>query len=128
MERFTHWSAWALVALILVFAALNWSVLSAVTTINLLVAQVQAPTGVILLGLTAALAVLFFLATLYSRIGALMEARRLQQELRAAREAADRTEASRLEALQQLVTSEFRLLNERIAKLDGLVTPLVKLP
>jgi uncharacterized integral membrane protein len=128
MERFTHWSAWAIVALILVFAALNWSVLIAVTSINLLVARVQAPTGVILLGLTAALAALFFLATLYSRIGALMEARRLQQELRAAREVADRTEASRLEALQHLVMSEFRLLNERIAKLDGLVTPLVKLP
>lgn len=128
MERFTHWTAWAIVALILVFAALNWSVLTAVTTINLLVAQVQAPTGVILLGLTAALAVLFFLATLYSRIGSLMEARRLQQELRSARDVADRTEASRLEALQHLVMSEFRLLNERITKLDGQVTPLVKLP
>ncbi len=128
MERFTHWSAWAIAALILVFAALNWSVLSAVTTINLLVAQVQAPIGVILLGLAAALAVLFFLAMLYSRIGALMEARRLQQELRAAREVADRTEASRLEALQHLVKSEFRMLNERITKLNDTHTPLVKLP
>jgi uncharacterized integral membrane protein len=128
MERFTHWSAWAIVVLTLVFAAVNWSVLSAVTTINLLVAQVQAPTGVILLGLTAALAVLFFLATLYSRIGALMEARRLQQELRAAREVADRTEASRLEALQHLVMSEFRLLNERITKLNDSHTPQVLLP
>ena len=128
MERFTHWSAWAIVALILVFAALNWSVLSGVPTINLLVAKVQAPTGVILLGLTGALAVLFFLATLYSRIGALLEARRLQQELRTAREVADRTEASRLEALQHLVMSEFRLLNERITKLDDTYTPLVKLP
>lgn len=127
MERFTHWSAWVLVVMMLVFAGLNWSVLSAVTTINLLVAQVQAPTGVILLGFTAALAVLFFLATVYSRIGALMESRRLQQALRTAREAAERNEASRLESLQHLVTSEFRLLNERITQLDGLHAPLVKL-
>ncbi len=110
------------------FAALNWSVLSAVTAINLLMAQVQAPTGVILLGLAAMLAVLFFLSTLYSRIGALMQARRLHRELRAAREVADRTEALRLEALQPLVMSEFCLLNERITKLNDTHTPLVKLP
>lgn len=128
MERITHWSAWLIVALTLVFAAVNWATLSAATTINLLVAEVQAPMGVVLLGLTALLTVLFFVATLYSRIGMLMETRRLQQELRAAREVADHAEASRIEALQRVILSEFRLLNERFTKFDEHHTPLVKLP
>ena len=128
MERITHWSAWLIVALTLVFAAVNWSTLSATTTINLLVAEVQAPMGVLLLGLTALLAVLFFVATLYSRIGMLLETRRLLQELRTAREVADQAEASRIEALQRVILSEFRLLNERFTKFDEQHTPLVKLP
>lgn len=128
MERITHWSAWLIVALTLVFAAVNWSTLSATTTINLLIAEVQAPMGVVLLGLTALLTVLFFVATLYSRIGMLLETRRLQQELRAAREVADQAEASRIEALQRVILSEFRLLNERFTKFDEQHTPLVKLP
>lgn len=127
MERFTHWSAWLIVALTLVFAALNWSALSNMTDIDLLVINIQAPMGVILLGLVSVLALVFFMATLQSRVSALMESRRLQQELRAARETADQAEASRMEALQRVMLSEFRLLNERFTKLEEAHTPLVKL-
>ncbi len=128
MERFTQWSAWLIVALSLAFAALNWSALSAMTTIDLLLMEIQVPMGGLLLGLIALLSGVFLLATMYSRIGALMESRRLMQELRAARETADQAEASRMEALQRVMLSEFRLLNERISKLSDAHTQPVKLP
>lgn len=121
MERITHWLAWGVVAVIVLFAGLNWSALTAATSLNLAVMQVQAPMGVILLGLTAGFVGAFFIATLYSRIANLMETRRLHKELRAAQEAADRAEASRLEGLQRIVVTEFRMLNERISALDATV-------
>ncbi len=128
MERISHWLAWTAVAVIVAFAGLNWSALTADTSLNLLVAQVQAPMGVILLGLTAVFVALFFMATLYSRIANLMESRGLHKELRQAQDMADKAEASRLENLQHVMLTEFRMLNERIDKLEDSQTPLVKLP
>ena len=131
MERISHWLAWAAVALIVLFAGLNWTALSADTALNLAVVQVQAPMGIILLGLTALLVALFFIATLYSRISNLMETRRLHKEVRAAQDKADKAEASRLEGLQHLIVTEFRMVNERISRLEAAIGdsgPLVKLP
>ena len=132
MERISHWLAWAAVALIVLFAGLNWTALSTDTALNLAVMQVQAPMGIILLGLTALFVALFFIATLYSRISNLMETRRLHKEVRAAQDMADKAEASRLEGLQHSMLTEFRMLNERITRLEAAVTesatPLVRLP
>lgn len=128
MERITHWLAWSLIFLLVLFAGLNWSVLTALTPLDLLVAKMEAPMGLILLGLTALFVALFFIATLYSRIAYLLEARNLSKELRAAQELARNAEASRLESLQQVILSEFRLLHERINTLDKAELPLVKLP
>lgn len=129
MERISHWLAWGVVAALAAFAALNWSALTAHTSINLLVADVQAPMGVILLGLTGVFVVLFFMATLYSRIANLMETRALHKELRLAQAAADKAEASRLESLQKVMLSEFRLLNDRIGKLESArATAPIQLP
>jgi uncharacterized integral membrane protein len=132
MERISHWLAWSAVALIVLFAGLNWTALSADTALNLAVMQVQAPMGIILLGLTALFVALFFIATLYSRISNLMDSRRLHKEVRAAQDMADKAEASRLEGLQHSMLTEFRMLNERITRLEAAVTesatPLVRLP
>jgi uncharacterized integral membrane protein len=128
MERITHWLAWSLIFLLVLFAGLNWSVLTAQTPLDLLVAKMEAPMGLILLGLTALFVALFFIATLYSRIAYLLEARNLSKELRTAQELARNAEASRLESLQQVILSEFRLLHERINTLEKAELPLVKLP
>ncbi len=128
MERISHWLAWGLVFLFVLFAGLNWSALTAQTSLNLLVAQVEAPMGLILSGLTALFVAMFFIATLYSRIAHLLEGRNLNKELRTAQELAKHAEASRLESLQQVILSEFRLLHERINKLEKAELPLVKLP
>jgi uncharacterized integral membrane protein len=130
MERISHWLAWGVVGLVVAFAGLNWPALTASTSINLLVADVQAPLGVILLGLTAVFVALFLIATLYSRIANLLETRALVKELRQAQDAANKAEASRLESLQQLVRGEFRSLNERLSKLEQTLVaiPVLKQP
>ena len=119
MERISHWLAWTAVAVVVLFAGLNWTALTATTELNLVVMQITAPLGVILLGMTSVIVVLFFIATLYSRVSALMESRRLHKELKTAHELADKAEASRFEGLQQVITAEFRQLNERLARLEA---------
>lgn len=134
MERFSHWLAWGVVALIVLFAGLNWQALTALTTLDLLVMQVQAPLGIVLLGMTAVFVGLFVIATLYSRVSNLLESRRMHKEVRTAQDMADRAEASRIEGLQHLIATEFRMLNERISRIEttladgGHDTPLVRLP
>lgn len=128
MERLSHWLAWSVVAVIVVFTGLNWSALTAVTSLNVGVTQVEAPLGGVLLAFTAVFVALFLLATLYSRIASLVESRGLHKKLRLAQEVADQAEASRLESLQQLMLTEFRKLNERIDTLERRPTPWVKLP
>jgi hypothetical protein len=118
MERISHWLAWGAVAATVLFAGLNWSALLADTRINLLVADIQAPMGLILLSLTGIFVALFFIATLYSRITGLMETRRLHKELRDAKALAEKAEGSRLDGLQHALLNEFRLLHERINKME----------
>lgn len=129
MERISHWLAWIVVFVIVAFAALNWGVLTTPTSLNLLVADISAPVGIILLGLTAVFVLLFFMATLYSRISTLLESRQMHKELARVQQMADKAEASRMEGLHKLVATEFRLVNERLAKIEGaLDKPVVKLP
>ena len=129
MERISHWLAWIAVFVIVVFSGLNWSALTAPTAINLLLLDVHAPLGLILLGLTAVFVTLFFVASLYSRISNLLESRQLNKELQRVQEVANRAEASRMDTMQQMMLSEFRLLNDRLTKLESLIdVPLVKLP
>lgn len=119
MERISRWLAAGLVALIVAFCALNWAALTADSTLNFGVAQLQAPLGVILLALTAAFIVLLLVVLLHSRLTALRETRALHRDLHAAHEVAERAEASRFEGLQHLVLTEFRSLNERVAGLQA---------
>lgn len=129
MARISHWLAWSAVALIVVFSGLNWTALTTPTSLNLLVTQIDAPIGVILLSLTAVFVALFFVATLYTSISNLMESRRMLKELRRVQEVADKAEASRMENMHHMIATEFRLLNERLTHLESLVDePLVKLP
>lgn len=129
MERISHWLAWIVVFVIVAFAGLNWGVLTTPTSLNLLVADISAPVGIILLGLTAVFVLLFFMATLYSRISNLLESRQMHKELARVQQMADKAEASRMENLHKLVSTEFRLVNERLTKIESLIdVPLVKLP
>ncbi len=114
MKRVTNLLAWGVVAIIGAFAVLNWSTLTAPAPLNLVIAQVQAPLGVVMLGLAAVLAGLFLIASLGNQIGSLLETRRLLKEIQRVQELADKAEVSRIESLHRLIADEFRSLNERL--------------
>jgi predicted deacetylase len=82
------------------FAALNWSAFLAPTTLSLGVTEVQAPLGLILLGLIAFITALFLAYLVYLQTTVLMESRRHAKELQVQRELADQAEASRFTELR----------------------------
>ncbi len=82
------------------FALINWSAFTALTTLNLGVTTVQAPLGVIMLGLVAFLCVLFTVWVISLQASSLAAARRQTRELQAQRDLADRAEASRFTELR----------------------------
>jgi len=90
-----------LVALLLlgVFTLANWAVLTAPTTLSFVAFNIEGPLGVILLGVTLVLVVLFVLYALTLRTNMLMESHRLNQELQAQRKLAESAETSRFNEL-----------------------------
>ena len=102
------------VAAIAALAALNWYTLSAMTVVSFGVMTLEAPLGLIMLGLTALLAV-FFLAYVLSLQGSvLMDTRRHTKEMQAQRELADKAEASRFTDLRAHLDKEVARLSEVI--------------
>jgi uncharacterized integral membrane protein len=104
-----------LVVLILigVFAVVNWKAIIAPTTLSFLVADVQAPLGLIMLGISALLTVLFLLYLVYLHTSVLLESRRQSRELQGQRELADKAEASRFTELRNFLEMELRKLADQ---------------
>ena len=95
------------------FAALNWDAFIAPSRLSVGVASVQAPLGLIMLGLVVLLAVLFLAFVLYWQTTVLLDARRHAKDLRSNRELADRAEASRFTELHVFLATELRKLSLR---------------
>lgn len=117
MNRILNLIAWGAVAVVAALAVLNWPALTAPASLDLVVAQVRLPLGAALLGVTAALAALFLVASLQNQIGSLLETRRLLKEVKRVQDLADKAEASRIESLHEHIATEFRQLNERLASM-----------
>ena len=96
--------------LLAAFVIANWNVLATPVSVSLLVATVDAPAGIILLGSTAVLLVLLGAYTLSLHASTLLEARRYAKELREQRLLADQAEASRFTELGTAMQKEFALL------------------
>jgi len=95
------------------FSVLNWHAFITPTTLSLGVAEVQAPLGIVMLGITGFLTVFFLIFTVfflifvvYVQASAHFESRRHAQELQANRELADKAEASRFTELRGFIESE----------------------
>jgi hypothetical protein len=101
------------IGLVLVFALLNWSAFMAPTTLSLGFATVEAPLGLILLGVTGVLTLLFLIYLVYLQSSALVESRRFSRELQAQREVADHAEESRFNQLQTFLKSELERLERQ---------------
>jgi Na+-transporting methylmalonyl-CoA/oxaloacetate decarboxylase gamma subunit len=113
MNRLSNVVAWGTAAIVVALAVVNWSTLMAPAPLDLL----------LVLGLSAVLAALFFFAYLFNQIGSMLEARKLLREIQRVQDLADKAEASRIEALHQLIATEFRSVNERLSQLGVQTAP-----
>jgi uncharacterized integral membrane protein len=93
---------------IAVFAAVNWGAFTAPTTLSLVFGNVQAPLGLIMLGLAALLTALFLILLVYLQASAILEAQR---------ELAEQAENSRFTELRGFLEAE-------LPKLAGQATEL----
>ncbi|SMP55453.1 LapA family protein [Noviherbaspirillum suwonense] len=98
---------------IVLFTALNWTVFTTPSTLSLLVATVEAPLGVIMLGLLVLLTGLFMIFAGYLQTSTLLEARQQTKALEAQRKLADQAEASRITDLQNLLNSALLKLEQQ---------------
>ena len=87
-------------------AALNWAALSAPASVSLGVASIEAPLGLIMLGLTALLGAVFLAYVFYLHSSVMLEARRHNKEMAAQRELADKAEASRFTELRVFLEAQ----------------------
>jgi hypothetical protein len=104
-----------LLAVLLIFAGLNWAAFMAPTTLSLGVAKVEAPLGLIMLGLIALLTVFFLAYVVYLQGTVLLEARRHAKALQAQRELADQAEASRFTELRTYLETRLTELENSLA-------------
>ena len=100
---------------IALFAALNWSVFTAPTTLSLAIATIQAPLGLIMLGFVALITALFLAFVIYLQATVLLDARRHAKELGAQSELAEKAEASRLAQLRAFLETELSKLHAQSA-------------
>ena len=87
-------------AVVALFALANWGAFTALAPLSLGVTTVQAPLGLIMLGLVVFACVLFTAWMITMQAAALLEARRQTKALQAQRDLADRAEASRFTELR----------------------------
>lgn len=119
MKKTITWLAWISIGLVTALVALNWPTFLATSPINLAVTEVHLPLGLVMLALAAVPLVLFFVAYLHQQISTLMETRGLLREVQRAHDLADKAEASRVDGLRQLLTDQFRVINERLDSLGA---------
>ncbi|MEO8155052.1 MAG: LapA family protein [Rhizobacter sp.] len=98
--------------LIGLFALINWPAFTALTTLSLVFTTVQAPLGLIMLGLALFLSLLFTMWAISLQASNLLEARRYAKELQAQRELADTAEASRFVELRSYLTGELQRVSD----------------
>ena len=93
-------------ALVGVFIALNWALISQNMPLNFGIAQVDAPLGLVLVGMIITLSALFLLYIVYMQANMLLENRRRDKEMAEQRALADTAEASRFTDLRQYLQDE----------------------
>lgn len=94
------------VLVIAALAALNWGTLATPTLMSLGFMQVTAPLGMIMLGLTVLLGILFIAYVIYLQSSVLLETRRHTKEMQVQRDLADKAEASRFTELRNFLESQ----------------------
>ncbi len=117
-----------MLTLIGAFTALNWSVFLTNSTLSFGVATLQAPIGMIMLGVLVFVVAYFLVYVLYLQSTVLFDARRNAKELQLNRELADKAEASRFTELRGFLDAGLKQRAEQdiagqqavLARLDAL--------
>ena len=114
------------------FTVTNWHAFTTPTSLSLIVGTVEAPLGLMLLGVVALLTALFLVYMAYLQSSVLFETRRHARELHAQRELAEHAEISRIRELRSTLETQLQALAKQIehsqseltARLDRLETDL----
>ncbi len=99
-------------ALVVVFALLNWSEFTRTTPLNLGWTTVNAPLGLLLLGVLALAAIAFLASSAVNHSRHVRQEREQAKALQAQRELADRAEASRFIDLRKTLEAHLRETRE----------------
>lgn len=99
-----------------IFTAVNWTAFVAPTVLTVGFATVEAPLGLILLGVVMVITALFLVYVVFLQSSSLIETRRHGRDLQAQREIADRAEASRFEQLRAAMEAELKQLQSQAAE------------
>jgi uncharacterized integral membrane protein len=103
---------WIIAVLAIVFVLINRLMLATPVQVSFAFTSLSAPLWLVLLGLAIALSAVFFALLLASQVRLVGTHRRHAAELRAQRELADNTEASRFTELRQYLETELGSLRE----------------
>lgn len=117
--RFRTLFLFAVLALTVLFALLNWEAFTTPTTLSLVFGTVQAPIGLLMLGVVLVLGLMSLAYLIYVQGSALAESRRHSKELQAQREIVDKVEASRFTELHNFVNSEMRTVAQMNADMHA---------
>ncbi len=115
-------------AAIAMFAMLNWNTITTPAILDLGIATVQAPLGLVMLGLLILFVISALVFVVYAKTAGLFRERHHAREMQAAQNLAENAEESRFVDLRNLIAEELKALEERndermaamMAKLDHL--------
>jgi uncharacterized integral membrane protein len=117
--RFRTLFVFLLLAVTGAFALLNWEAFTTPTTLSLAFATVQAPIGLLMLGVVFVLGAMCLAVVIYVQGTAMAESRRQAKELQAQRELADTAEASRFTELRGFIDAGMLSLTRASADLKS---------
>ena len=117
---------------LILFAAINWTAFVTPFNLSVVFATVEAPLGLVLLGIVGLLTLLFLIYLVFLQTSSLLESRRQARELQNQREIVEQSEASRFSRLHSFLEVELQKLalqNDNgqaalLAKLDELESRL----
>ena len=121
MQRTANWLLWTVVIVIVMLAGLNWNTLFDPAPVNLMIAQFDAPLGLIMLSLSGTLIALFFFTTLRNQIGSLLETKRMNKEIRRLQGEEGSLASRELATLREQIQTQ-------ITPLQPIMLPPVELP
>lgn len=108
----------AVMLLLAAFVALNFDAVMQMTNLNLGVAEIQAPLGLVMLGMLVVMFAVFLIALLFFQASHAVELRRVTKEVTEQRHLADKAEASRFTELREFLKVELQNTAERDAELS----------